>query len=263
MNRFSGKRAIVTGGAGRIGAAVARRIVSEGGKVVVADISADGAQRTTAEIGASAHAIRFDAGDVVTIEALVDQGVEWLGGLDILVNTAALLDPEFMAGDLDAERTSFEVWDRTMEVNVRGYMAACKYAIPHLRAAGGGSIINLSSNAGLLGDVTRIAYGSSKAAIVAMTRYIATQHGRENIRCNAITPGLIIDADLEARITEFAEKTARHVLIPRRGRPEDMAALIAFFAADESSFITGQVIACDGGALAHQPHYFDELTDSA
>lgn len=145
------------------------------------------------------------------------------------------------------------------ESNVRGYMVACKHVIPHMRRQGGGSIINTSSNAAAAGDSSRIAYGSSKGAILVMTKYIATQHGRENIRCNAIMPGLILDPELEAKLKDMAEMTKRHVLLPRNGRPEDIAGLAAFFASDDSAFITGQAISCDGGLVGHQPFFADEM----
>src|SRR3546814_207117 len=147
----------------------------------------------------------------------------------------SLLDLAFLERDRTAVDTDIEVWDRTMEVNVRGYMVACKHVIPYMRRQGGGSIINTSSNAAAAGDSSRIAYGSSKGAILVMTKYIATQHGRENIRCNAILPGLILDPELEAKVKDMAEMTKRHLLLTRNGRPEDIAGLAAFFASDDRS----------------------------
>lgn len=257
MQRLQGKVAIVTGGGGRIGAATARRLASEGAGVVVADVIARSAQAVAEQIGGGAFAMSFDAGDPDSIAALVEQTVARFGRLDVLHNNAALVDPAFLEQDTNVLETSIETWDRTMDVNLRGYMLACKHAIPHMVAGGGGSIINTTSNAALAGDVLRIAYGASKAGIIALTRHIATQHGRQNIRCNAIAPGLIVDAGLEETMPEFLAMTARHVLLPRHGRGEDMAAMVAFFASDDAAFVTGQVISCDGGQLAHQAHYAD------
>jgi NAD(P)-dependent dehydrogenase (short-subunit alcohol dehydrogenase family) len=259
MQRLAGKVAVITGGAGRIGAATARRFVQEGARVVIADLMIEAAERIARELGEAALPVAFDAGEPDTIAAVIDRAAGHFGRIDILHNNAALLDLAFLEKDRTAVDTSIEVWDRTMEVNVRGYMVACKHAIPHIRAAGGGSIINTASNAAAAGDTSRIAYGSSKGAIVVMTKYIATQHGRENIRCNAILPGLILDPELEAKVADLAAMTRRHLLLPRNGRPEDIAGLAAFLASEDSAFVTGQVIGCDGGMLSHQPFYADEM----
>jgi NAD(P)-dependent dehydrogenase (short-subunit alcohol dehydrogenase family) len=263
MRRLEGRVAIVTGGGGRIGKATATRLVSEGAHVVIADLSAEHAAAAATPLGDQALALTFDAEDPESIERMVTRSVEHFGRLDIVHNNAALLDLAFLDRDLNVVDTSIEVWDRTMRVNVRGYMLVCKHAVPHMVAAGGGSIINTTSNAAFAGDLVRVAYGSSKAAIIALTRYIATQHGREKIRCNAIAPGLIVDEALERALPEFVAMTARHVLLPRNGRPEDIAGMVAFFASDDSSFVTGQVISCDGGLLSHQPYFADLMDMSA
>lgn len=259
MQRLANKVAIITGGGGRIGAACARRFAAEGGKVAIADLSKESAQRVADEIGDAALAVQFDAGDPDSIAAMVAEAADHFGRLDVLHNNAALLDLDFLGRDQTAVDTDIEVWDKTMEVNVRGYMVACKHAIPHMRKQGGGSIINTASNAAAAGDTSRIAYGSSKGAVLVMTKYIATQHGRENIRCNAILPGLILDPELEAKVADLAAMTKRHLLIGRNGRPEDIAGLAAFFASDDSAFVTGQAMSCDGGLLTHQPFYADEM----
>ena len=259
MQRLSGKVAVITGGGGRIGAATARRFAAEGARVAIADLSIDAATRVAQDIGYAALAIQFDAGDTDSIARMIARAADHFGRIDILHNNAALLDLAFLDRDRTAVDTDIDVWDKTMEVNVRGYMVACKHAIPHIRKQGGGSIINTSSNAAGAGDSSRIAYGSSKGAILVMTKYIATQHGRENIRCNAIMPGLILDPELEAKVPALAAKTKRHLLLNRNGRPEDIAGLAAFFASDDSAFITGQAISCDGGLIGHQPFFADEL----
>jgi NAD(P)-dependent dehydrogenase (short-subunit alcohol dehydrogenase family) len=261
MQRLAGKVALITGGGGRIGAATARRLASEGAQVSIGDLSKEAAEAVARDIGAQALAVQFDAGDPDSIARMVALTSERFGRLDVLHNNAALLDLAFLDRDRDAVHTSVEVWDVTMQINVRGYMLACKHAIPHMLAAGGGSIINTASNAALLGDSSRIAYGSSKGAIISMTRYIATQHGSSNIRCNAIAPGLILDDELERKLPEMCAATGRQVLLPRHGRPEDIAAMVAFFASDDSSFVTGQLISCDGGMLAHQP-FIADLADA-
>jgi NAD(P)-dependent dehydrogenase (short-subunit alcohol dehydrogenase family) len=146
-----------------------------------------------------------------------------------------------------------------MHINLRGTMLACKYAIPHLRAQGGGSIINISSGAALSGSLAYTAYGVSKAGIITLTQYVATQHGKEGIRCNAIAPGLIVTPAAEGRYAqgEFREMMLRHHLTPRLGTPADIAAAVTYLASDRAAFITGQVISVDGGLSAHTPFYAD------
>lgn len=161
MQRFEGKVAVITGGAGRIGAASARRLASEGARVAIADLNVDAARTIADEIGEAAHALQFDGSS------------GHFGRIDVLHNNAALLDLAFLARDLTAVDTDIEVWDRTMEVNARGYVVACKHVIPYMFGQGGGAITNTASNAAAAGDSSRIAYGSSKGAILMMTKYIA------------------------------------------------------------------------------------------
>jgi NAD(P)-dependent dehydrogenase (short-subunit alcohol dehydrogenase family) len=257
MRRLEGKIAIVTGGAGGIGSVTAQRLVSEGAKVVVADIDAAGAQRVADQIGNGSSAFQFDAADAASIEALVNAAVERYGRLDILHNNAALTAPKIIQSDTTAPQIPFEVWDAVMNVNLRGYMAACKFAIPVMLKNGGGAIINTASGSGMSGDVSRVAYGTSKAAIIGFTRYVATQHGRQGIRCNAIAPGLILTEASKAAVPELLSIISKHVLTQRLGKPEDVAALVAFLASEEAGFINGETIACNGGSLAHQAHTSD------
>ena len=185
----------------------------------------------------------------------MERAVEHFGRLDILHNTAALLDLASLQQDGTVLDTPLEIWDQTMAVNVRGYAVACKHVIPHMRATGGGSIINTSSTEAEYGNFARIAYASSKGAVCTLTRYIATQHAHEGIRCNTIMPGLILDPALEAQVGGFGTMVQRHVLAGRNGRPEDIAATAAFLASDDSAFITGQEIKVDGGLQMHVPFY--------
>jgi NAD(P)-dependent dehydrogenase (short-subunit alcohol dehydrogenase family) len=143
-----------------------------------------------------------------------------------------------------------------MAVNARGAMLACKHAIPRMIAAGGGSIINTASNQGLAGDLSQTAYGAAKGAVVTLTMSVATAFGKQGVRCNCISPGAIRTPSLlSACPPEFLEEIARHNLLPRIGEPEDIANLALFLASDESSFITGLTIRCDGGQLAHLPMF--------
>jgi NAD(P)-dependent dehydrogenase (short-subunit alcohol dehydrogenase family) len=259
--RLRDKVAIVTGAASGIGAETAVRLAAEGAATVVADINLAGAQKLVERITAAgnvAAAAQVDLGDERSITAMIAFAVERFGGLDILDNNAA--DTKLSSTrDVGVEKTDVEVWDALMRINLRGTMLACKAAIPRMRTRGGGSIINMSSGSGLTGALAPTAYGVSKAAIISLTQYVATQHGKEGIRCNAIAPGLIVTPSTASSYATgpFGEMMLRHHLTPRLGRPEDIASMVVFLASDESQFVTGQVISVDGGLLSHAPYHAD------
>ncbi|MBB35914.1 MAG: short-chain dehydrogenase [Hirschia sp.] len=259
MSRFTGKVAIVTGGGGGIGSAVVRRLVSEGAKVAVADVFLNSAEAVCEPLGDATIPVQFDAAEPNSIEAMVEKTVEHFGRLDILHNNAAMTDPAKHPLDTDAVNIPVEIWDEIIDINLRGYLLGCKYAIPHMVKGGGGSIVNTASNSGTAGDLARIAYGASKGAIITMTKYIATQHGRQNIRCNSVAPGVVLTEALDATVPGLKEVIKRHILTPEFGDPDDIAALVAFLASDESRYITGENISISGGGLVHQPHYADLL----
>lgn len=259
MRRLEGKIAIVTGGGGGIGSAVARRIVSEGGKVAIADVFEDSAKAAADPLGDAALAVQFDAADPASIEAMVQATVDHFGGLDILHNNAAMTDPAKHPLDTTPVDIPIEIWDEIIDINLRGYLLGCKYAVPHMIARGGGSIINTASNSGVAGDLARVAYGASKGGIITLSKYVATQYGKQNIRCNSVSPGVVLTAALEATVPGLKEVIQRHILTPEFGTPDDIAALVAFLASAESRYITGENISISGGGLSHQPHYADLL----
>src|ERR1700734_2196547 len=257
MRRLEDKVAIVTGGAGGIGSATAHRLASEGARGVGADINLERAREGAQGVGHGALGVAYDAADTASIQALIETAIQRCGRLDILHNNAAVTAPEKQSQDTTAVDIPFEIWDLTLKVNLTSYMAAAKYALPHMIARGSGAIINTASGSGSHGDLARIAYGTSKAAIINLTRYIATQHGRQGIRCNAISPGLILTAAAEKTVPELLQMISEHVSTPRLGRPEDVAALVAFLASEDAGYINGQNITCDGGMTSHQPHVAD------
>lgn len=259
MMRLEGKVAIVTGGGGGIGAAVARRLTAEGASVVIADLFEESAERAAAPLGDSALAVQFDAADPESVKAMIDRCMTHFGRIDILHNNAAMTDPVKSPQDTTAPDIPIGIWHEILDINLTGYLLGCKYAIPHMIAGGGGSIINTASNSGSAGDLARIAYGSTKAAIMGLTRYVATQHGRQNIRCNSIAPGVVLTEALEKTVPGLKDIIKRHILTPEFGTPDDIAALVAFLASDESRYITGENISISGGGLVHQPHYADLL----
>jgi NAD(P)-dependent dehydrogenase (short-subunit alcohol dehydrogenase family) len=261
MNRLEGKVAIVTGATGGCGAATAEHFIREGAKVALAARSMDKAQSLAERLGPNALPVRFELLDDKSIETTVAATVERFGRLDILVNNAVNTEARIYAKDTTAPEGALEVWDETMALNLRPIVVACRFAIPHMLKAGGGSIINVASGAGLLGDTVRLAYGTSKGAVMILTKYLATQHGRQGIRANCISPGIIVLEKTKGNA--MLDVAARHVLTPRLGVPDDIAAMATFLAGDESAYVTGQVISCDGGLMAHVPMYADQMAGMA
>jgi NAD(P)-dependent dehydrogenase (short-subunit alcohol dehydrogenase family) len=251
----AGKVAVVTGGAGGIGSATARALAREGASVVVLDIDEVGATRVAEEIvaeGGIASHLGIDLADEEAVEGAVASVVARYGRLDILHNNAALTDSEFLSRDTRVTELSMDVWERTMAVNLRSQVLTCKYAIPEMVRAGGGSIINMSSGASLKGDRTRTAYGVSKAGVNTLTMYAATGHGKQGVRVNTIVPGLIVTEAVRVHLTdEIVEALGRSTLTPFLGHPDDIAHLVVFLASEESRYITGQMIMIDGGMSAH------------
>lgn len=256
MNRLEGKVAIITGGGGGIGGATARRFVSEGARVVVADLSLERAGQVADGIGPGALAMHLDAADEHACQEVVERTRRELGRIDILHNNHAWLT-DGMPDDGTVVTTPFEVWDRTMAINLRGYFAMAKFAIPHMISGGGGSVINMTSDAGIRSDATHIAYGVSKAGVIMLTHAIATHHGKQGVRANAIAPGLVVTPYVHKVAAELIDLLDRHTPSPQLGEPEDVATLAAFLAADEARFINGQIISCDGGLLSHMPQTAD------
>ena len=247
MKRVEGKVAIITGGAGGLGSAAASRLVEEGAKVLIADIIIDQAEEVAARLGANASAFRLDAFDAESIRLMVETAVERYGRLDILNNNVAHTGAGGTGADTNVIDTPIETWDQSFAINVRSYFIATKYALPHLLRTGNGSIINIASDSGLAGDSALVAYGSSKAAVVNFTRYVAAQYGRQGVRCNTICPGPIATDALKQHAPETLKSTLGAVYVPKIGEPKHIAALVAYFASDEAAYTNGATISCDGG----------------
>lgn len=253
--KLSKRTAVVTGAASGIGYASALALAREGARLIIADINLDGASRVATELvdqGGEALAVSVDLAHRESIEEMVKRTLERFGSLDILVNNAA--NTAVVPRDLDLLQMDLEVWEQTMAVNLQGVMQACKSALPHMLAAGGGTIINTSSASSLAGDLGLTAYGVSKAGVNALTQYIATQYGKCGVRCNAIAPGVINTPALEQKTSALQrEGYAAHHLTPAIGEPEHIANTVVFLASDDSAFITGQIIRVDGGLMSHHP----------
>lgn len=255
--RLQGKVALITGSGHGLGAETARVLAAQGARVVVVDIDLDAACTVVAEIestGGQALAIRVDLTSEAEIAAMVTQAVAHFGRIDVLHNNAAALDTAQRQSDRDVCNVAIEAWDRAMDVNTRGAMLCCKHVVPVMLKQGGGSIIHSTSGFGLLGDVTLTAYAASKAALMALSRSVAAQYGKQGIRSNAIMIGFVINDHAQKTVPEEIKQLllAQH-LTPELGSPRQIADAVAFLASDESSFITGATIPVDGGFTSHSP----------
>ena len=251
MGRLDGKVAIISGGARGQGETEARLFVREGAKVVIGDLLDDVGRKVEAEIresGAEATYLHLDVTEEDDWRAAVDQAVNRYGKLDILVNNAGILIRRGI------EDTTEEVWDRIMDVNAKGVLWGVKHAVPAMRQAGGGSIVNISSIAGLVADPGggSVSYTASKGAVRLLTKAAAIQYAREGIRCNSVHPGPIDTDMIRDTLTdpERVEERLRRVPLGRVGTSEDVAYGVLFLASDESSFVTGSELVIDGGITA-------------
>jgi NAD(P)-dependent dehydrogenase (short-subunit alcohol dehydrogenase family) len=259
LGKLDGKVAIVAGAATGIGRVTGAMLAAEGAHVAIADINADGAKNSTEEIraaGGDAIDIVVDVSNESSVQDMVGQAVATWGRLDILHNNAAPL--HLLARDTPIHLQDVDVWDQSFAVIARGTFLGCKYAIPHMIASGGGSIVNTSSGASLTGAWTNHAYGAAKGAVNTLTKCIATRYGKEGIRCNAVAPGYILNPEVERTMpTELQEKFSQgwldQMLTRRVGKPEDIARTVLFLSTDDAEFITGQILPVDGGLLAWGP----------
>ena len=256
-NRLEGKVAIVTGAAGGIGSASAARLAKEGAQVVLADLNEQGVNDAAAQIE-GAVSMSVDLTNPASVEKMCGAVADRFGRIDILHNNAAIQSDAQRQRDLDVMNLDIDAWDMAMAVNVRGAMLASKFTVPHMIAAGGGSIINSASGFGVQGESTLTAYGTSKAALIQLSRMIATQYGKQRVRSNCMVIGFVLTPmAIETTPDVVKEILLRHHLTPELGQPEDIAGLVAYLASDESRFMTGAAIPIDGGVTAHQPSYAD------
>lgn len=253
--RLDQKVAIITGGSGGIGQATAKLMVGRGARVVIADIAFDRAQSVASRFGDAALAVALDLADEQSIIAAVGRVASHFGRIDILHNNAAQSNPAILAEDGPVGEMQTAIWDAIFAVNCRGTMIITREAMPHLIESRG-SIVNTVSGLGLQGHIRQTAYGASKAALIQLTRAIATAYGRKGVRCNAVAPGLILTPtvanDFPAEWRKLAED---EMLRDRAGDPEDIAEAVAFLASDAARNITGQTLTSDGGSSIHMPGF--------
>jgi NAD(P)-dependent dehydrogenase (short-subunit alcohol dehydrogenase family) len=252
---LQGKVAIVTGGAGNLGAACVRELARQGAAVVATDLPGMGLAELVAELretGSEALGLEGDIGAETEVMAIVDSARRAFGRIDILVNNAAAIGS--VGGDRDLETMTTDYWDEVMAINVRGAMLCAKHVLPAMRERKDGVILNFGSTAALLGDVGLIAYSTTKAALLGFTRGVATTYGKEGIRCNAVCPGSAYsEKTLSLMPAARADLMERTRLTARLGLPQDVAHMVAFLASDKAAYITGQTFVVDGGGTAHQP----------
>lgn len=251
MNRLKGKVALVTGAATGLGAAQAQALAKEGARVVLCDLADQEGEKVAAQIrdaDGDAHYIHLDVSKEEDWKRAVRFTVERYGKLDVLVNNAGIVIKR-----VPIEERTVEEWDRVMAVNLRSVFLGTKHAIPEMRRNGGGSIVNISSLAGIgQSAIQEPAYATSKAAVRMLSKVTATQHAHEKIRCNSLHPGPTDGGMLHRFLPDPAalEQRLKRVPLGRLARIEEITAGVVFLASDESSYMTGSELVIDGGALA-------------
>lgn len=247
---LDGKVVFITGGGSGIGSAAARRLSDRGAHVAVAGRRLEPLQDVAADIGALA--VTCDVADTESVDAAIAQTVRELGSLDIVINNAGT------AGRGGIDSVDDDTWDEMIDVNLKGPVRVGRAAIPHLRAAGGGAIVNVSSIAALFAAKKSVTYGTTKAALLGLTRSMALDLSPDRIRVNTLCPGWVDTpmaagaVDLTAHVNDVSQEEARELMVrrnpvPRLSAPDEIAACIEFLASDASSFVTGTVLIADGG----------------
>ena len=250
--RLKNKVALTTGSAGGIGRRSALLFASEGASVVVADVDEAGGQGTVEEItkaGGEAAFVHADVSQAIDCERMVAFAQGRYGKLNVLFNNAGIMHPD----DDSILTTTDDVWERTIAINLKGVYLGCKYGIPALLSAGGGSIINMASFVALMGAATpQIAYTASKGGVLSMTREIAVEFARRNVRANALCPGPVDTPLLAELMADPARRQRRMVHIPtgRLAQADEVAQAALFLASDDSSYVNGATFSVDGGITA-------------
>jgi NAD(P)-dependent dehydrogenase (short-subunit alcohol dehydrogenase family) len=246
--RLAGRTAVVTGAAGGIGRASARRLAAEGANVVVADLDEDGGKAVADEVGGLF--VRTDVTSPSDVDGLFAAARERYGSVDVSMHNAGINPPD----DGSVLETGMDAWRRVQEVNLTSVYLCCRAVLPYMREQGRGSIINVASFVAVMGAATsQISYSASKGAVLSMTREMGVQFAREGVRVNALCPGPVNTPLLQELFSADPAQAARrivHIPMGRFGEPEEMAAAVAFLASDDSSFITANTFLVDGGISA-------------
>ena len=250
MARLDGKVCVITGAGGGMGRDAAILFTEEGAKVCVADVNEEATQETVGLCGGDAFAVAANVADEASVEKMMRATADRFGGIDVLYNNAGI-SPDDDASVLD---TSVEAWDRVQAVNTRGVFLCCKHGIPHLLERGGGSVINVASFVAIVGAATsQISYTASKGAVLSMTRELAVQFARENVRVNALCPGPVetpLLLNIFGADPAALERRRTHWPTGRLAKPREVVNGALFLASDESSYVTGATFLVAGGLTA-------------
>jgi NAD(P)-dependent dehydrogenase (short-subunit alcohol dehydrogenase family) len=256
MLGLTGKTVIVAGGATGIGAGTAKRLAAEGASVVVGDINIAGATSTVEQItaaGGTALAVEFDLADEDSVHHLVDTTLAEFGAIHGLDNVGADLSEHNLGRDTTVLDTPFDVWRRTLDVNLLGFVRTIRAVLPHFLEQGSGSIVNTSSGGCLGTDPMHVAYNCSKAAVNQITRHVANNYGRQGIRSNAVMPGLVMGETQERQNDQQMQQMfLAAAKTTRLGRPADLAAVAAFLLSDDAEWINGQTWYIGGASHMRQ-----------
>jgi NAD(P)-dependent dehydrogenase (short-subunit alcohol dehydrogenase family) len=250
--RLEGRVASITGSGDGIGRAAALLFSAEGASILVSDLDVEAGKETVEAVrdaGGDAYFVQADVSNAADVERLYDEGEAAFGKVDVLFNNAGI----FHDHDGSVVDTSEQIWDRVVDVDLKGVFLCCKYGVPALQRAGGGTVVNVASFVSWMGAATpQIAYTAAKGGVLSMTREIATEFARQNIRANALCPGPV-DTPLLAELLSDPQRRRRrlvHIPMGRFGRADEMARAALFLASDDSSFMTGASLLVDGGITA-------------
>ena len=259
--RLEHKVILVTASTRGIGLACVKRLAAEGATVYMAARNTERAKTIADELnqnGGKVSVVYNDATDKESYKTMIEETINAEGRIDVLVNNFGTSDPKI---DLDIKSTKYEDFLVTMDLNLGSVFLGTQEVIPYMVENGGGSIINISSIGGIVPDVSQVSYGTSKAAINYLTKLIATQCAKDNIRCNAVLPGMTATEAVNHHLTEtFKELFLKHTPIRRMGTPEEVAGTVVYFASDDSAFTTGQIIDVSGGFGMPTPLYGDIIS---
>ena len=244
MNRLEGKIAIVTGAARGLGRGIAERLAAEGAVVVVTDVNGEGAQQTATELGGSAVGVGCDVSDYDSVEAMVADVRDRYGQIDVLVNNAGW---DRAAPFLELDR---DLWPRIIGINLVGVLNTSKAVLPIMAEQGSGSVVNISSDAGRVGSSGEAVYSAAKGGVIAFTKSMAREMARKQVRVNVVCPGpsdTQLFAEFAGDNDKLREALTKAIPLRRLGQPEDVAGAVAYFASDDSTYVTGQTVSVSGG----------------